>query len=117
MDLTWRDALSTAFLVAIIVVYAGYLAAADMILIGSTWATSAVILLLGLAGRVLGARGEINVSSPGLFRVALRLTMGVFGTIALLAGLIAVIAGSAFALKILVMTSIVTWAAMVLSHV
>jgi hypothetical protein len=115
MDLTWRDAVSTLAEIVILIIYAAYLGG-SLWLISSTWATAAVLLFVGLGGRVVGAGGQ-KAPSREFFHRALRVTAAVFSVIALLAGLSAVLVSSAYALKIFILSSIIVWAATVLSHV
>jgi hypothetical protein len=75
------------------------------------------MLLVGLGGRTISSRGKVGAPSGELFHHALRVIAAVFGVIALLAGLTAVLVSSAYSLKIFVMASIVTWAAGVLNHI
>lgn len=115
MDLTWRDAVSTFALVIMLVVYVAYLTGSFW-LISSTWAAAAVLLLVGLGGRVVSVGGKA-IPSAERFHQVLRITATVFGIIALLAGISALVLSSAFALKILIMTSIIVWLATVVSHI
>lgn len=115
MDLTWRDAVSTLALVIMLVVYAAYLTGGFW-LISSTWAAAAVLLVVGLGGRVIGVGGRA-VPSAELFHRVLRIAAATFGVIALLAGLSALFLSSAYALKIFIMSSIVVWVTTVLSHI
>lgn len=115
MDLTWRDAVSSLAEVAILIIYAYYLSG-SLWPISSTWATAAVLLFIGLGGRVVGVGGR-NAPSKELFHRALRVAAAVFGVVALLAGLSAVLASSAYSLKIFILSSIIVWASMVLSHI
>ena len=114
MELTWRDAVSTLAMAAMLIIYAVYLAG-GIWLISSTWAAAAVLLIVGLAGRVISAGGKPQ--SAALPHRLLSLASAVFGIIALLAGFSALLASSAYALKIFVMSSIVTYLAGVVSHI
>ena len=117
MDLTWRDAVATLAFMTMLVVYGAYLSAGSKWLLSSTWATAAVLLIVGLGGLVVSVRGEVHGRSKELFAAAMRITAAVFGVVALLAGLAAVLVDSAYALKILVMASIVVWSSTTLSHI
>jgi hypothetical protein len=117
MDLTWRDAVATLALIVMLAIYGAYLSAGSKWLLSSSWATAAVLLVVGLAGLVISVRGEVHGRSRGFFAAAMRITAAVFGVIALLAGLAALLIDSAYALKILVMASIVVWSSTTLSHV
>jgi hypothetical protein len=116
MDLTWRDAISTLVLVVMIVVYAEYLQG-SLWLISSPWATSAVVLMLGLGGRLISVRGDARVRFRERIHAILSVAATVFAVIALIFGFAALVADSAYALKILIMASIAGWAAGTLSHV
>lgn len=115
MDLTWRDAVSSLAMAIMLVIYGAYVAGGFW-LISSTWATAAVLLIVGLGGRVISA-GDKAAPSAELFHRAVRVAAAVFGVIALFAGLTALILGSSFALWIFIMSSIVVWAATVVSHI
>lgn len=115
MDLTWRDAVSTLAMAIMLIIYAAH-GASGFWLISSTWAAAAVLLMVGLGGRVISAGGKA-VPSSELFHRLLRVAAALFGVIALLAGLSALILSSAYALRIFIMSSIIVWAATVLSHV
>jgi len=117
MDLTWRDAVATAALVAMLLIYSAYLTAGSKWLLASPWSTAAALLLVGLGGLVVSVRGHVHGRSKELFAVAMRITASVFGIIALLAGVAALLVDSAYALKILVMSSIVTWLGTTVSHI
>jgi hypothetical protein len=116
VDLTWRDAIASLALCTILVVYVVYLAD-GLWLISSTWATAAAILIIGLGGRVISVRGDARVGTHERFHQVLRVAAAVFGVVALLAGLAAIVADSAYSLKILVMSSIIVWGAGLVSHV
>ncbi len=115
MDLTWRDVISTLALVAILVIYAAYLGA-SLGLFSSAWATASMILLIGLGGRVISVRGDAGRPRQR-YQLVLQVVATVIGVVALLAGVSALILDSAYALKLLVMSSIVVWAVSVVSHV
>lgn len=116
MDLTWRDAVSTLAMVVMLIIYGVYLSGGFWIM-SSTWATAAVLLIVGLGGRMVSVHKTMDPPSEELLRRLLAIAAAVFGIIALLAGLSAVVVGSAYALKIFIMASIVVWAVVVISHV
>jgi hypothetical protein len=115
MDLTWRDAVSSLAMAIMVIIYGVYVAGGFW-LISSTWATAAVLLIIGLAGRVISVGGNATPSTE-LFHRALRVTAAAFVVVALFAGLTALILGSAYALGIFIMSSIVVQGATVLSHI
>ena len=117
MSLTWRDALSTLALVVSLVAYAAYLQRASLWLISSAWATSAVIVVVGVIGGCAVSSAEDLYGRPQpLWTGVYRKIAAVIGVIALIAGLLGLITDSAYALEILVMTTIAMWGAATLRH-
>jgi hypothetical protein len=118
MSLTWRDAVSTLALVVVLVAYAAHLQGMGLWLVSSTWATSAVILVVGLIGGcAVRAKDELSTRPQPLWTAVYRSIAAVLGVIALIAGGIGLISESAYALEILVMTTITLWGAATLRHV
>jgi hypothetical protein len=107
MGLTWRDAVSSLAVAVIVIVYAAYLGGTSLLLISSAWATSAVVLVLGLSCAVVAASDLYTRPQPRSGEVFRRIST-VLGTIAVIAGLIGLITSSAHALEILVVVMI-TW--------
>lgn len=116
MELTWRDAVSFCAILVIVITYAAYLGGTSLLLISSAWATSAVILVLGIGCAVIGGGDLYTRPQPRLGRVLRRIATG-FGTIAVIAGLIGLITGSAHALEILVVVTIVWLGTAIFWHV
>jgi hypothetical protein len=107
LGLTWRDAVSTGALCLVVIAYFMSLQGAPA-LISSVWATTAVVLILG-CGCAVSAAGDLYTRPhSGLVRL-LRGVITAFGTIAMFAGLVGLVFGSAFALRILVMATIILW--------
>lgn len=108
LGLTWRDAVSTGALCLVIIAYVNSWQGAGPALISSVWATSAVVLILG-CGCAVSATGDLYTRpQSGLVRL-FRSVITVFAGIALLAGLGGLLFGSGFALRILVMATIIMW--------
>jgi hypothetical protein len=105
MGLTWRDAVSSLAILVIVIAYAAYLGGTTLLLISSAWATSAVVLVLGIGCAVVAASDLYTRPQPRLGEVFRRITT-VLGTIAVIAGLIGLITSSAHALEILVVVTI-----------
>jgi hypothetical protein len=105
MGLTWRDVVSSCAIAVIVLAYAAYLGGTSLLLVSSAWATSAVILVLGIGSAVIGGGDLYTRPQPRLGEVFRRIATG-FGTIAVIAGLIGMITGSAHALEILVVVTI-----------
>jgi hypothetical protein len=114
VELTWRDAVSTLAMAVMLIIYAVFLAGGFW-LISSAWATAALLLIVGLAGRVISAGGK--APPAGLLHRMLKFASASFGVIALLAGLIALFLSSSYALRIFIMSSIVAWLTDVVSHI
>jgi hypothetical protein len=103
--LTWRDAVSSLAILVIVIAYSAYLGGAGLLLISSAWAMSAVVLALGIGSAVVVASDLYTRPQPRQGEVFRRITTAL-GTIAIIAGLTGLIAGSAHALEILVVATI-----------
>jgi hypothetical protein len=116
MGLTWRDLVSSAAIVAMMLAYAAFMTGTDLPLLSSAWATGAVELVLGGICAV-SAAGDLHTRPQPREGVIFRKVTTVLGTIALLAGLIALIADSGRALKILVVFTTFLWLTATIWHV
>ena len=116
MGLTWRDLVSSAAVVTMIIAFMAYRAGTDLPLLSSAWAAGAVDLVLGCICAVSGA-GDLHTRPQPREGVIFRRVTTVLGTIALLAGLIALIADSGHALEILVVITGFLWLTATIWHV
>ncbi len=116
MGLTWRDAVSSCVMVVILVAYTAYLEGTSLVLISSTWAISAVVLVLGIGCAVIGGGDLYTRHQPRLGEVFRRIATA-FGTIAVIAGLIGLVTGSAHALEILIVVTIAWLGTAIFWHV
>ena len=116
MGLTWRDAVSTCVIVVILIAYTAYLSGTSLVLISSTWATSAVVLVLGIGCAVIGG-GDLYTRPQPLLGAVFRRIATVFGTIAVIAGLIGLVTGSAHALEILIVVTLAWLGTAIFWHV
>ncbi len=116
MGLTWRDMVSSGAITVILIAYVAYLEGTSLVLISSTWAISAVVLLLGIGCAVLAGGDLYTRPQPGLGAVFRRVATGL-GTIAVVAGLAGLVTGSAHALEILVVVTIAWLATATFWHV
>ena len=116
MGLTWRDAVSASVLVVILIAYTAYLQGTSLLLISSTWATSAVVLVLAIGCAVIGGSDLYTRPQPFLGAVFRRIATGL-GTIAVIAGLTGLVTGSAHALEILIVVTIAWLATAIFWHV
>lgn len=116
MGLTWRDMVSSGAITVILIAYVAYLEGTSLVLISSTWAISAVVLLLGIGCAALAGGDLYTRPQPRLGAVFRRIATGL-GTIAVVAGLAGLITGSAHALEILVVVTIAWLATATFWHV
>jgi hypothetical protein len=116
MGLTWRDLVSSATVVTMILAYTVFMVGTDLPLLSSAWTASVVELVLGCICAV-SAAGDLHTRPQPRQGVIFRRVTTVLGTIALLAGLIALIANSAHALEILVVITAFLWLTATIWHV
>ena len=107
---------SSCTIAVIVITYVAYLEGTSLVLISSAWAISAVVLLLGIGCAVLAAGDLYTRPQPGLGDVFRRVATGL-GTIAVVAGLVGLVTGSAHALEILVVVTIAWLATATFWHV
>jgi hypothetical protein len=116
MGLTWRDLVSSAALVAMILAYLSLETRPGLVLLTSAWATSAVELVLGAVCAVTAAADLHTRPQPRAGRIVRRITTAL-GSIALLAGLAGLAGNNAKAVEILVVDMSFLWLAATLWHV
>ena len=114
--LTWRDLVSSAAIVTMLTAFVAYKAGTDLPLVSSAWAAGAVNLVLGCICAV-SAAGDLHTRPQPREGVIFRKVTTVLGTIALLAGLTALIADSGRALEILVVITGFLWLTGTIWHV
>ena len=116
MGLTWRDLVSSAAIVTMMTVYVAFRTGTDVPLLSSAWTASVVEIVLGCICAV-SAAGDLHTRPQPREGVIFRRVTTVLGTIALLAGLIALIADSEAALEVLVVTTTFLWLTATIWHV
>jgi len=116
MGLTWRDLVSSAAVVTMMLAFVAFRAGTDLPLLSSAWTASVVELVLGCICAV-SAAGDLHTRPQPPEGVIFRRVTTVLGTIALLAGLIALIANSGRALEILVVITGFLWLTATIWHV
>jgi hypothetical protein len=114
MRLTWKDAVSTVFMAAIVFIYAEFLGSTSAWLISSARGTAGAVLFLGMVGGcgMSAAAGQYQDAQARLYTSI----ASVAGAIALVAGVIALITGSTVALAILVVATLALWLAATVRH-
>jgi cobalamin synthase len=108
MGLTWRDLVSSVALAGVVLAYGAYESRASLPLVSTTSAASALCLVLAAACAVPAAWDLHTRPQRGL-GLAARRTTTVTGTIAIVAGLIGLVADSGRALEFLVIAVILLW--------
>jgi hypothetical protein len=116
VGLTWRDLVSSAAIVVMILAYTAFMSGTDLLLLSSAWTASAVALVLGAICAV-SAAGDLHTRPQPLQGVIFRKVTTVLGAIALLAGLTGLIADSGKALEILVVATGFLWLTATIWHV
>jgi hypothetical protein len=116
VGLTWRDLVSSATMVAMILAYVAFVSGTGSILLSSAWAASAVELVLGFICAV-SAAGDLHTRPQPLPGVIFRKITTVLGTIAVLAGLAGLIANSGKGLEVLVVFTTFLWLTATIWHV
>ena len=116
MGLTWRDLVLSAAVVTMILAYTAFKVGTDLPLLSSAWTASVGELVLGCICAV-SAAGDLHTRPQPRQGVIFRRVTTVLGTIALLAGLIALIGNSAHALEILVVITAFLWLTATIWHV
>jgi hypothetical protein len=116
VGLTWRDLVSSATIVTMIVAFMAFRTGADLPLLSSAWTASVVEIVLGGVCAV-SAAGDLHTRPQPREGVIFRRVTTVLGTMALLAGLIALIANSGHALEILVVITGFLWLTATIWHV
>jgi len=114
MRLTWKDAVSTVFMAAIVVIYAAFLNSTTAWLISSARGTAAAVLVLGFVGgcAMSAAAEQYQDTRPRAYTSF----ASVLGVIALVAGVAALITASTVALAILVVATLALWLAATARH-
>jgi hypothetical protein len=116
VGLTWRDLVSSAAIVAMVLAYTAFKIGTDLLLLSSAWTASAVELALGAICAV-SAAGDLHTRPQPLQGVIFRKVTTVLGAIALLAGLAGLIGDSGKALEILVVATGFLWLTATIWHV
>ncbi len=116
MGLTWRDLVSSAIMVVMILAYTAFVYGTGSILLSSAWAASAVELVLGFICAVSAAI-DLHTRPQPLLGVIFRKVTTVLGTIAVLAGLAGLIANSGEGLEGLVVFTTFLWLTATIWHV
>jgi hypothetical protein len=114
MRLTWKDAVSTVFMAAIVIIYVAFLNSTIAWLISSARGTAAAVLVLGIVGGcgMSAAAEQYQDKGTRLYTSF----ASVLGATALVAGVIALITASTVALAILIVATLALWLVATVRH-
>jgi hypothetical protein len=114
MRLTWKDAISTVVMAAIVVIYVAFGNSTTAWLISSARGTAAAVLVLGIVGGCgMGAAAELFQGKRAWGYTSFA---SLLGATALVAAVIALITASTVALAILVVATLALWLAATARH-
>jgi hypothetical protein len=114
MRLTWKDAVSTVFMAAIVIIYVAFLNSTTAWLISSARGTAAAVLVLGFVGGcAMSAAAELYQGTRARTYTSFA---SVLGVIALAAGVVALITAITVALAIRVVATLALWLAATARH-
>ncbi|MFI6400611.1 hypothetical protein [Streptomyces sp. NPDC050548] len=117
MRLTWRDAVTSLFMAAIVVIYVAYLRDTGAWLVSSTRGTATAVLVLGAVGGCsLGRIDELFTGSRSRTTRIFTLCASLLGVTALSAAIIALVAANAAALAVLFAATMALWVASTVRH-
>jgi hypothetical protein len=116
IGLTWRDLVSSATIVAMVLAYTAFFYGTRLLVLSSAWAARAVELVLGALCAVFAA-GDLHARPQPRNGVIFRKITTVLGSIALLAGLIGLIVNSGQAVEVLVVATAFLWLTATIWHV
>src|ERR1019366_4031226 len=110
MRLTWKDAVTTAFMAAVVAVYAAFLNGTSLWLISSARGATCAVLVLGIVGGcALGAAAELYSGAQSQPQGPFIVLATMAGIVALVAAVAGLITGSTVALAILVAATLALW--------
>jgi hypothetical protein len=108
MGLTWRDLVSSAAILAMVLAYYAHMSGAHLVLLSSAWTASAVELVLATICAV-SAAFDLHTTPLPWHGVIFRRITTVLGSIAFVAGMAGLVANSARAIEVLVVTMGFLW--------
>jgi hypothetical protein len=118
MRLTWKDAVTTLAVGAIVAVYVTYLTGTSAWLISTARGTTTAVLVLGLAGGcALGGLAEAYRGAKSHTALAFTQMATDLGMVALAAAIAGLITGGMAALAVLVAATIALWLTATVRHV
>jgi hypothetical protein len=117
MRLTWKDAVTTVFIGAIVAVYVAFLNGTSAWLISSARGTTAAVLVLGFVGGcALGGLADAYTGAKSRPAQAFTVIATMLGIVALIAAIVGLITGGTAALAVLVGATIALWLTATIRH-
>lgn len=117
MRLTWKDAVATLFMGAIVAVYVAYLNGTSAWLISTARGTTTAVLVLGFVGGcALGGLAEAYTGAKSRSALAFTVIATMLGLTALTAAIVGLITGGTVALAVLVAATLALWLVATIRH-
>ena len=116
MRLTWKDAVATLFMAAIVAVYAAFLNGTSLWLISSARGTTAAVLVLGMVGGCSLSAASMREGDRSRSARVYRVIANTLGAIAGIAAVVGLITASTFALAVLVTATVALWLVATVRH-
>lgn len=117
MRLTWKDAVATLFMAAIVAGYVAFLNGTSLWLISSARGSTGAVLVLGIVGGcALSSAGDLYTGAQSWSTRAFAAIATMAGIVALIAAVAGLITGSTFALAVLVTATIALWLISTMRH-
>ena len=117
MMLTWKDAVTTLFMIAIVAIYVTFLSGTSLWLISSTRGTTAGVLVLGFVGGcALSTPGGVRATAQPRWARVLSAIASTLGVVELAAAVIGLVISSTVALAVLVTATIASWLIATIRH-
>jgi hypothetical protein len=117
MRLTWKDAVATLFMAAIVAVYVAYLNGTSAWLISTARGTTTAVLVLGFVGGcALGGLAEAYTGAKSHSALAFTVIATILGLTALTAAIVGLITGGTVALAVLVGATLALWLVATIRH-
>ena len=116
MRLTWKDAVSTLFMGAVVAVYLAFRGGTSVWLISSARGATTAVFVLGMVGGCALSAGSLY--APGQPRPArvFQVIATILGITALTAAIVGLITGSTWALAVLVAATLALWLTATVRH-
>ena len=117
MRLTWKDAVATLFMAAVVAVYVAYLNGTSAWLISTARGTTTAVLVLGFVGGcALGGLAEAYTGAKSASALAFTVIATILGLTALTAAIAGLITGGTGALAVLVAATLALWLVATIRH-